>query len=702
MNSRLQLLSLIFLLILQVNTKAQTFTGGGGNSLWSNPSNWSGGAVPVSGANVVINNGFKVIVNTNVSINSLTIEAPNSVDYSDVSISGFSMTLNLLQLVSSNPSNAVSGFQARLTIGNGATVNVVNSGIIFMVNPDSNNPSRAIIDMSSGNGILTIRNSFNFTDHTGQIASNLGSLLSSSTSQIQFNQTGTQLGIPVLDSFTYNNVIINDNGQRVFLTQKVTGANFRITGNLSVLQGTYDDNNNAVRTINTLALGTNQTFSVASGARAKITHTNGLPGGFTFQFNPGSAVEFASPVAQTVTAFTYDSLIISNTGNKTINGPVTVNTGLRLSSNLFTNSNDSIIIESTNSNAIKYSSNTMVVGNLTRKVASGGAFYPFPIANNIDNNLKLVEIAFNSLTPQQYITASHSASNSASFPFSNIQSDGTTFEDLSEDYWTLKSGIQDATYTVNLYGNFTSGASAYTVARTDGVNNNPWAIDGTIINDDATSNGLQTNDLTNQIFVSRTGLPGLGHFAIAQSLSGPLPVDLIYFSPVLMKGFVKLNWATYSESKSSHFIVERSRDAETFESIASINSAGNSSTKREYSYDDFSAMEAFTDILYYRLKQVDVDGQFKIYPIKEVILGDLDPAFKINIYPNPANKELHITSYLKDNFTMQVYSSDGKLLSDQKIKDQINIFETSRLPRGIYLFKFMNGATSIDKKIILE
>jgi hypothetical protein len=43
------------------------------NSVWENPSNWSCGIIPTSTTNVVIGAGFNIIINTNVTVNTLAI-----------------------------------------------------------------------------------------------------------------------------------------------------------------------------------------------------------------------------------------------------------------------------------------------------------------------------------------------------------------------------------------------------------------------------------------------------------------------------------------------------------------------------------------------------------------------------------------------------------------------------------------------------
>lgn len=88
-----------------------------------------------------------------------------------------------------------------------------------------------------------------------------------------------------------------------------------------------------------------------------------------------------------------------------------------------------------------------------------------------------------------------------------------------------------------------------------------------------------------------------------------LPVELLNFSGESMDGIIKLNWQTASESGSSHFDVQRSLDVDNWETIGQIESVGDSQSLIEYNFWD--RIVPNKDLIYYRLKQVDLNGDFK-------------------------------------------------------------------------------------------
>lgn len=96
------------------------------------------------------------------------------------------------------------------------------------------------------------------------------------------------------------------------------------------------------------------------------------------------------------------------------------------------------------------------------------------------------------------------------------------------------------------------------------------------------------------------------------SLSGvniqPLPIELMSFYAVEYAGANLLVWEVASEVDNQMFEVERSTDGVSWELISSVPGAGNSSEQKKYGVLD----ETFRlDINYYRLKQVDFNGQFE-------------------------------------------------------------------------------------------
>jgi hypothetical protein len=95
-----------------------------------------------------------------------------------------------------------------------------------------------------------------------------------------------------------------------------------------------------------------------------------------------------------------------------------------------------------------------------------------------------------------------------------------------------------------------------------------------------------------------------------------LPIELLYFNAVNISCTENLiNWSTATERDNAYFELERSHDAIHFEIIAKIPGAGNSLEIQKYKFKDVNPERT---INYYRLRQVDFDGNSEMFSITSV------------------------------------------------------------------------------------
>lgn len=100
----------------------------------------------------------------------------------------------------------------------------------------------------------------------------------------------------------------------------------------------------------------------------------------------------------------------------------------------------------------------------------------------------------------------------------------------------------------------------------------------------------------------------------------PLSIELANFYAENAGDFNNVVWITESEINNSHFILERSDDALNWETIYTVQGAGNSTEELRYYYHDHSFSSALT---YYRLTQFDIDGENETFPIVSVKKGEI-------------------------------------------------------------------------------
>ena len=180
-----------------------------------------------------------------------------------------------------------------------------------------------------------------------------------------------------------------------------------------------------------------------------------------------------------------------------------------------------------------------------------------------------------------------------------------------------------------------------------------------------------------------------------------LPVDLVDFAADAGNNFVDLAWTTASELNNFGFEVERG-DGVNFEKIGFV--SGNGTTDEEMNY-------AFTDeglaagTYFYRLKQVDYDGNFAYSGVVEAVI--VAGNFKLNQnYPNPFNPTTNITFDIKEKAFVELTVTNAlgqvveTLASREMVPGHYNmVFNAKNLASGTYFYTLKAGNLVSTKKL---
>lgn len=184
-----------------------------------------------------------------------------------------------------------------------------------------------------------------------------------------------------------------------------------------------------------------------------------------------------------------------------------------------------------------------------------------------------------------------------------------------------------------------------------------------------------------------------------------LPVQLIQFTANPVNTDVLLNWATASETNNKGFVIERSVNGEEFEYVNFVKGKGNSTNTSKYSYSDASALDK-TSTLYYRLKQVDLDGAYTYSNIVKVSIFNTEP-FAVTVFPNPFTDNFQMELVTPENGLAQVSISDitGKeiwktTLNPLAGKNLFTMDNMGTLHGGIYFIKVSQGNSQSVSKIV--
>ena len=203
--------------------------------------------------------------------------------------------------------------------------------------------------------------------------------------------------------------------------------------------------------------------------------------------------------------------------------------------------------------------------------------------------------------------------------------------------------------------------------------------------------------------VSTTALTNVtlraGEYYVFVNQAAALPVRLISFTGKKNGNANLLSWQVADEKNLSHYELERSADGQNFNLFANISATGSNS----YSYTDNN--QALSPTLYYRLKSVDIDGNFTYSPVVKINSATLSLQVKIN--PNPVlnSLKLKIASVTNDNARLQITDVNGRKLITREVAlaPGINSFEinnTTQLAPGIYFLSVNSQSQSQNIKFI--
>ncbi|MBK9097018.1 MAG: M28 family peptidase [bacterium] len=200
----------------------------------------------------------------------------------------------------------------------------------------------------------------------------------------------------------------------------------------------------------------------------------------------------------------------------------------------------------------------------------------------------------------------------------------------------------------------------------------------------------------------------LGVTATLAQLTDIVPVEMLAFNASVIGSQVQLLWSTASELNNLGFEIQRSvNDQDNFSTIAFVDGNGNSTEINYYSFTDNPQLTGVNQI-FYRLKQVDLDGSFSYSDVVSVTY-DVPAEFVLSQnFPNPFNPSTRINYFVpKESFVnIKVYDFLGRevaeLVNETKATGSYELlFDASSLPSGTYFYAMTAGEFSKTMKMIL-
>lgn len=480
-------------------------------------------------------------------------------------------------------------------------------------------------------------------------------------------------------------------------------------------------------------------------------------------FTPGDGtVNYASTNGSVcVEGLTYNNLIISGGGTKTLCGDITVNGNLTINNSPDFNTdganNYQIILLGDWTNAVSASftpNNGLVVfqGSARQSIIKTGSSETFfdveldnpadvelggniSIADNliftngllftnsntvdIENNAVGAIVGSNSsryiVTNGGFLQHEVATGNSYTFPVG----DASNFTPISFDYTSgtvtdLNVSVTNSTHpNIIPSGNYIqrfwtltpqSGTANYDVAYEYVQSDFSGASESMMKpvkynSEQIAADGTFTIDDINNI-IDWNGLTSFSDFTAGDDEA--LPVELVDFYAEQSENVINVFWSTATEQNNDYFEVYRSPNGRDFTLIGVVNGVGNSDELVEYGFTDENP---YIGTNFYRLKQVDLNGAFDYTKIVKSEFAH-EGKLEILLYPNPVFSNaitIQIGSSQPDiTGKYRIYSLTGTVLQEGEILSRSTEVDIENLASGAYYIDITIGSEQITSRFIKQ
>ncbi len=229
--------------------------------------------------------------------------------------------------------------------------------------------------------------------------------------------------------------------------------------------------------------------------------------------------------------------------------------------------------------------------------------------------------------------------------------------------------------------------------------------DGSAWNLDNTVSGSAAAVTSGVGSVSASGLSQFCPFVIS-SLAVPLPVEIIEMDVKCVSNGNLISWTTASENNSDYFIIEKSLNGIDFNEAGRVPAAGNSKKELDYSYTDNVLSEMNQNLIYYRIKEVDIFGNVKKYKILQSNnCNDKESTIQI---ANTINGEVFVTinSSKASSYTIELYDLLGRLMFTEQINANKGLnkskLTSQSLSQSVYMISVQGNGIVKNQKVVIS
>lgn len=186
----------------------------------------------------------------------------------------------------------------------------------------------------------------------------------------------------------------------------------------------------------------------------------------------------------------------------------------------------------------------------------------------------------------------------------------------------------------------------------------------------------ETHDTVQQVITSQTTVINPVELTLS-TLAAPLPVTWLGVTANKKGRDVQVTWKTAEESNLETYMVMHSTNSMNWTAIGTALPKG--AAENNYSFLHVSAPAGKN---YYRIKAKELSGEMKYSKIVSV---NMDDPGQLSIYPNPSNGRQNATLRLSKPGYVQLWRSNGSLVSSSFYNAGTHSINSSKLTPGTYL-----------------
>jgi len=395
-------------------------------------------------------------------------------------------------------------------------------------------------------------------------------------------------------------------------------------------------------TCNNLTIASGATLAF-SGSTNVLTVKGNITNSGTFNASAGKLVLSGS--SQTIPAIAVKNLQLNGSGTKTLSGAASVSGILTFTNGYLALGNNTLTLgaaattsgSSSSSFIITDGTGALAISNIGTGGRTGAITFPVGNSSSSYTPVTITNSGTADVFGARVISGVYNAYNTSDVPTGAAQ---TTYN--VNKTWLITEGTAGGS-NANITFQWNGADEQTSFDRTNcfigHYTSNTW-------NPGSTQAASGSDPYT----LSVSGITSFSPFGIG-SAGSILPLTLRSFTGRMIPDGARLQWQTDNEQHLAYFDIERSNDGSSY-AFAGRTPAFNQPGIHDYSFTDKITV---SPVLYYRLKQADMDGRFTYSPVVRLSSDNTQEKIAVlapNPFRNTANLKLSLIAPQQINFTI--------------------------------------------------